>query len=144
MGHGQNQAFNFIPSSGYQILIVIVNGVEVGTPSSYSFSNVTSNQTIRVEFTPITKIWPGNAPVVTSVYPVPASDRISLKLKQLSDHDEPMNYCITDFSGRVLLLGDVKDLITSISLKNLSPGNYLLLLRNKSEFIKVLKISISR
>ncbi|HSO60960.1 MAG TPA: PilC/PilY family type IV pilus protein [Desulfobacterales bacterium] len=45
-----NKSFWFFPASGYKILQVLVDGVSVGTPSSYTFSNVTANHTIQVSY----------------------------------------------------------------------------------------------
>jgi hypothetical protein len=47
---GASQAYTFTPNSGYWIDSVIVNGIKVPTASSYTFSNVTSNQNIRVTY----------------------------------------------------------------------------------------------
>ncbi len=47
---GSNQTYTFTPNSGYWIDSVIVNGVQVPTASSYTFKNVTSDQSIRVTY----------------------------------------------------------------------------------------------
>ena len=47
---GTSQTYTFTPNSGYWIDSVIVNGTKVPTASSYTFSNVTSNQSIRVTY----------------------------------------------------------------------------------------------
>lgn len=47
---GGNQTFTITPNSGYQILQITVNGVTVSNVSTYSFTNVTSNQSISVTF----------------------------------------------------------------------------------------------
>ena len=44
--------YTFIPNVGYQIKDVLINGVSVGAVSSYTFTGVTQNQTIRVEYEP--------------------------------------------------------------------------------------------
>jgi len=48
---GTNQTFTFQPHQGFMISRVLVDGVSVGTPSSFTLSNVAANATIRVEFT---------------------------------------------------------------------------------------------
>lgn len=48
---GANQTFDFIPDSGYEVLDVTVDGSSVGSPTSYTFTNVSSNHTIAVTFT---------------------------------------------------------------------------------------------
>jgi Putative metal-binding motif len=52
IAYNGNQTFNFTPNSGFKIGDVLVNSVSVGNPSSYTFNNVTSNQTISVSFVP--------------------------------------------------------------------------------------------
>jgi hypothetical protein len=47
---GGSLTYSITPSVGYQILNVDVNGVSVGTPNSYTFTNVTANQTINATF----------------------------------------------------------------------------------------------
>ncbi|MGC9341923.1 MAG: InlB B-repeat-containing protein [Bacteroidales bacterium] len=55
INHGASQTFTITPDPGYQVSNVLVNGLSVGTPSTYTFSNVTANQSIVVSFEPI--IW---------------------------------------------------------------------------------------
>jgi uncharacterized repeat protein (TIGR02543 family) len=47
----RNQTFTFQPSLGYQVQNVLVDGVSVGAPSSYTFTSVTANHTISVTYT---------------------------------------------------------------------------------------------
>jgi len=54
VNHGGSQSFTITPSSGYKVADVKVNGTSVGAVSSYTFSNVTSNQTISATFTTTT------------------------------------------------------------------------------------------
>jgi uncharacterized repeat protein (TIGR02543 family) len=45
-----NQSFAFSPISGYRVKSVVVNGVSQGAVNSYTFSNVTTNHSLSVEF----------------------------------------------------------------------------------------------
>ncbi len=47
---GNSQGFTITANAGYAISSVIVDGVSVGTPSSYTFSNVTATHTIAATF----------------------------------------------------------------------------------------------
>ena len=47
-----NKTFTITPNANYHIDSVIVNGVYAGTMSSYTFTNVLSNQTIVAKFAP--------------------------------------------------------------------------------------------
>ena len=47
---GSNQTFIITPNSGYSICDVLVDGTSVGTPSTYTFTNVVAPHTIAVTF----------------------------------------------------------------------------------------------
>jgi len=47
---GGSKAFTIAPSAGYQVADVTIDGVSQGSISSYTFTNVTSNHTIRATF----------------------------------------------------------------------------------------------
>lgn len=49
---GSSKTYTITPSAGYVIDSVIVDGINVGAVSSYTFSNVTSNRTIVANFRP--------------------------------------------------------------------------------------------
>jgi Bacterial Ig domain len=48
--NGTNKTFAITPNNGFQIDVVKVNGASVGAVASYTFTNVTSNQTIAATF----------------------------------------------------------------------------------------------
>src|SRR5206468_3271908 len=48
--HGANQTFTINPNTGYHVDSLIVDNVKTDSTSSYTFSNVTSNHTIRAVF----------------------------------------------------------------------------------------------
>lgn len=48
--HGTNRTFTITADAHYHIADVLVNGVSVGTPNSYTFTNITTNHTISVTF----------------------------------------------------------------------------------------------
>ncbi len=48
-----SRTYTFIPRANYQISQVIVDGVNIGTPSNYQFTNVTAGHTIRVIFSAV-------------------------------------------------------------------------------------------
>jgi len=47
---GSSKSFTISPSTGYKIASVVVDGVNQGTPTSYTFSNVTANHSISATF----------------------------------------------------------------------------------------------
>jgi hypothetical protein len=50
VNYGDSQSFTITANVGYHISSVRVNGVHIGTPSSYTFANVDADQTIGVTF----------------------------------------------------------------------------------------------
>jgi hypothetical protein len=48
---GTNQSFTIAANSGYSIADVLVDGSSVGTPTTYTFTNVTAPHTISATFT---------------------------------------------------------------------------------------------
>lgn len=50
---GGNQSYTIVPSTGYSITDVLVDGVSVGAITTYNFTNVTANHTISASFTAI-------------------------------------------------------------------------------------------
>jgi len=48
--NGTDQTFTITPDGGYQVADVLVNGVSVGAVTSYTFTNVTADQTIAASF----------------------------------------------------------------------------------------------
>ena len=53
---GANQTFTFTPNSNYYVDSVIVDGVKVDSTTSYTFTNVTANHTIRAVFAENVKV----------------------------------------------------------------------------------------
>jgi hypothetical protein len=50
---GQSKSFAFTPNAGYRVGSVVVDGTSVGTPTSYTFSNVSAgSHTLVVSFVP--------------------------------------------------------------------------------------------
>lgn len=48
---GNSLSLNIVPNSGYSIQNILVNGIPIGAYSTYTFSNITANQTIQAIFT---------------------------------------------------------------------------------------------
>ncbi len=59
VSYGGNLTYTITPNVGYQVLSVLVDGVSVGTPLNYAFTNVTSDHTISATFQILT--YPINA-----------------------------------------------------------------------------------
>ena len=50
VNEGSSQRFTITPNTGYHIADVLVNGSSVGTPTEYTFTNVTDDHTIHTTF----------------------------------------------------------------------------------------------
>ena len=50
VNYGANQTFTIIPDRGYRIADVTVDGASFGAISTYTFSNITNNHTIKANF----------------------------------------------------------------------------------------------
>jgi hypothetical protein len=66
---GSSKTFTMIPNSGYGVENVIVDGVSIGSVTSYTFSNLTSGHTISVTFTDISRIITASAGANGSINP---------------------------------------------------------------------------
>jgi hypothetical protein len=54
VAYNESKEFIFTPNAGYIITQVIIDGVDIGNPSSYLFSNITTSHTISVVFSKTT------------------------------------------------------------------------------------------
>jgi hypothetical protein len=52
VGYGGSWTFSIVPSIGYNVNNVLVDGVSVGSVTTYTFNNVTTNHTISANFSP--------------------------------------------------------------------------------------------
>jgi hypothetical protein len=126
VARGGSQTFSMSPNSGYQIADIRVNGNSVGSAPTYTFRNVTANQSIRVTFEDRTANHAPNRPELL----LPANDgRIDtvtplLEIAEFSDPDDTDDHGATrwqiasdpGFSRLVL------DIVSDTQTKN----NYLL------------------
>ena len=64
---GESLTVNITPNEGYEISEIIVDGVSVAINNSYTFSNVTSNHTMIVEFVVQAPVDPDVVPNLNSI-----------------------------------------------------------------------------
>ena len=71
--YGSSQTFTIIPSAGYVLIDVVVDGRSVGPVATYTFNNIVGNQTIKAVFasigTSIATTTPPSTPTVPSSTP---------------------------------------------------------------------------
>ena len=93
VSHGGSQAFSITPASGYQIADVRVDGVSMGTASTYTFNNVFTDYTISVFFEPISvsPITPNQTPDPPAlIIPENGVDEIALTpLLEIASFSDP-------------------------------------------------------
>ena len=58
VSNGQSQKFDFVPSIGYGISEILVDGVSQGAIDSFTFNNVNSDHSINALFEPIATFLP--------------------------------------------------------------------------------------
>jgi len=69
VNYGSSSTFNITPDYGYDIAKVKVDNVSVGTPTTYTFNNITSNHTISATFTTASYSITGSAGTGGSISP---------------------------------------------------------------------------
>ncbi len=69
VGHGSSKSYAITPSPGYSILDVLVDNIPINPVSSYTFSNITANHTIRAIFASLDS---------TEVFVCPAGDSATI------------------------------------------------------------------
>lgn len=88
--NGTDQTFDITPDSGFAIEDVLVNGVSVGDVPSYTFEEVTANQTISATFAEL----PGFDAWITTFYPAPGDPDAA----RTADPDDDGEDNLTEFA----------------------------------------------
>ncbi len=89
ISHGASAAFTFSPQTSYKIADVVVDGASIGTPASYTFTNVTAPHAVSVSFAltdqpPSLTVTAGGASWTEEAPPVVVDSQL-----QLTDPDGP-------------------------------------------------------
>ncbi len=119
--HGNNQLFTFNPDEGYEVSEVLVNGELIGSPSSYEFLNVTSDQELLVSFSLIIG-YSELVKVKSKLYPNPATTHLHI---EINPYSTDMHYRLVDANGSQQLEGLIHNQRQTISLERLSQGTYI-------------------
>jgi photosystem II stability/assembly factor-like uncharacterized protein len=128
---GSDTTFNFIPSKGYIVSKVMIDGVvEPGTPIKYTLKNVTKNHTVEVTFENSNNVQDIEE-IGYSIYPNPAKDVIYNDNNILSKFN---SYSIINVNGEIVR--DFGILKAELSLRNLSNGTYYLIFKSNSNLRK--------
>ena len=133
VNYGASETFNFVPNAGFKIDKVLVNGKNNSaavSSGSYTFTNVTGNQTIAVSFAsaampaPPSPIPPMDGETeMTTAYPNPTTGILNLK------NDELKINSIQVFDTNGKLMQEIKNVDSaeiSIDLSTYPEGVYFL------------------
>lgn len=126
------QAYTISPDPGYMILDVTVDNKSVGPVTEYVFTGVSSNHSIRAEFTSQT---------IVRAYPNPFLTHFSLFIA--SPEEGEFDLIISDTSGKIVLSESKVPANTEIILSpEVSDGIYLVKIyqgKKLSKYIKMVK-----
>jgi len=89
---GGSITYKFTANEGYRIKVVYIDGVSIGAVESYTFENVVSNHTIRVEFSLLTQTY-------TTISSCNAGGSITPLGTTVTDCGENITYTITPNVG---------------------------------------------
>lgn len=115
---GNSLTYTIEPNILHKVKSVVVDDVDLGPLTSYTFSNVTSNHTIVIKFVDITDGIENTEISQLSVYPNPTTGLV--KIENYTLGVEPIQ--LYDISGKMVL--ETRDM--SFNIAHLSAGVYVL------------------
>jgi hypothetical protein len=126
-----NQSYQIIPDNGYRILRVIVDNLDLGALSEYTFNSVFSNHSISAEFTSETDV---------SAYPSPFRDEFNLKIETpMTDKFDLYVYDVA--SKLVYSQKEVEgNAVTNVNLQNSPKGVYIVRLYYDNVMVSTIKV----
>lgn len=132
LSEGSEISYIITPDPGYRILDVKVDNMSAGSISEYVFTNISSDHSIKVEFTTKT---------VVNAYPNPFTD--AFKLFIASPEESPFEMIFTDSSGKIVVSQGNVPVNTEIIVNPDIPAGiyYVKIFRSKklSTFLKMVK-----
>jgi hypothetical protein len=143
LNHDQNQTFTINPNAGYEIAVLLVDGVSVGTLSTYTFENVTANHNIHVGFELSNSLnnTQDNS-LFVELYPNPAHDQITIKVQDNGAIKHKLSYKLLNLTGSILSEGFINDNTHILNVSTLPTGVYPLMIYKNQTPAKVMKIII--
>lgn len=120
---GGSQTFTITPDFGCRVKQVIVDGVDFGQITTYTFNNVFSNHSIHAVFSG----WgvEESSAYGISVYPNPTSDRVVVKGSDVAEIQ------VYDIMGRVMRSVKTSNESETIDLHDLARGSYVMMITLK-------------
>ena len=140
---GGNQSYQFIPNIGYEVDSVYVNNVYLyGVKNSYTFNNISSNQTIRVVFRII--IQPVSKNLTIQVTSNTCINQRNGVIKILAAKSYNYVYTVTNLQNNSTLVKNFNSNIDSIT--NLASGNYQILfqLSGRPDTLAIYQVTVNQ
>ncbi len=126
-----SQTYQISPDNGYRILKVLVDNVDLGTLSEYTFNSVNSDHSISAEFTSDTEV---------SVYPNPFTDEFKVKIE--TPLDGKFDLYVFDVASRIVFRKmDVDgNSEINVNLQHSSKGVYIVRLYQDNKVVSTTKV----
>ena len=119
VAHGANQTFSMIPDADYEVQEVYIDGSPVGSMTSYTFTNVTTDHYIHVTFMHVDAVGENNG-LLINVYPNPTKGEVYIEAEGLS------YIRVANVYGQVVYDSNVVDERVQIDFSNMARGVYLM------------------
>ena len=119
VAYGANQSFSMIPDSDYEVQEVFIDGNPIGSMTSYTFTNVTTDHHIHVTFSQVNTIGEDHSSTVC-IYPNPTQDEVTIKAEGLN------HVRIIKVDGQTVYNADVEKEQVRIDLSNMAKGLYMI------------------
>ena len=118
VSNGQSQKFDFVPSIGYGISDILVDGVSQGPIDSFTFNNVNSDHSINAIFQPITTVLPnpwqdtniGNTITPSKIDYVNGTFKIETFGQDIYWNNDDFSYIYRPLNGNGEIIAKVSDL----------------------------------
>ena len=125
------QTYEITPDKGYRTLKVLVDNLDMGLLSEYTFNSVFANHSIAAEFTSET---------VVSVYPSPFRDEFNVKIE--TPLQDKFDLYVFDVAAKVVYSKSAVDgnEVTKVNLQNSPKGVYIVRLYYDNVIVNTSKV----
>lgn len=133
---GSNLSYTITPEEGYEIESVLVDNINIGTNSTYNFSNIIANHTIKANFRLINLGTKDQDLAGLKAYPNPVKDILTLSYSQEISTIEVYNLI-----GQKIVSEQINNKQTQLNMSDLASGTYFVKITSykKSKTIKIVK-----
>ncbi|HQO50162.1 MAG TPA: hypothetical protein PK939_07025, partial [Bacteroidales bacterium] len=141
VNYGDNKTFLFTPAEGYKVYAFWVDGDSISDAGSYTFSNVTANYSIYVEFALIIGVDEKSTQSVSvKTWPSPATTHINIEVGNNAFGQNELYYVITGLDGNAVGEGKLEKMTERIQLDVLQSGVFLLHVFKNGSLVQTVKL----